>query len=180
MNKKQVLCFGVTLVQINWAGTCHVKAGARGMQLPWQPNINRAGLPSQPTFLGGGGHKSLQMYGAFLNLRFRDTIDDICESLSELLRQPGMLHAVVSQTIHRNTDNNSLSITSSSNNMAPHHRHSMLAVAQSSASTPSLRSRDGTLPPHMKMVDGGGNVKVVVRVRAFLPRGMLAYILLYL
>ncbi|KAI1076075.1 P-loop containing nucleoside triphosphate hydrolase protein [Whalleya microplaca] len=39
---------------------------------------------------------------------------------------------------------------------------------RSSASTPSLRSRDG-LPPHMRM-DGGGNVRVVVRVRAFLPR----------
>ncbi|KAK8135378.1 Kinesin-like protein KIF1C [Apiospora sp. TS-2023a] len=111
------------------------------------------------------------MYGAFLNLRFRDTIDDICESLSELLRDSGMLHAVVSQTIQRKThNNNSISINSSISNMAPHHRHSMLAVPQSSASTPSLRSRDGTLPPHMKMVDGGGNVKVVVRVRAFLPR----------
>lgn len=38
-----------------------------------------------------------------------------------------------------------------------------------SASTPSLRSRDGTVPPHARM-DPGGNVKVVVRVRAFLPR----------
>jgi hypothetical protein len=41
---------------------------------------------------------------------------------------------------------------------------------RSSASTPSLRSRDGTVPPHAKM-DPGGNVRVVVRVRAFLPRG---------
>ncbi|KAI0866251.1 kinesin motor domain-containing protein [Xylaria cubensis] len=41
---------------------------------------------------------------------------------------------------------------------------------RSSASTPSLRSRDGTLPPHMMRTDGGGNVRVVVRVRAFLPR----------
>ncbi|KAH6845456.1 P-loop containing nucleoside triphosphate hydrolase protein [Chaetomium sp. MPI-CAGE-AT-0009] len=40
---------------------------------------------------------------------------------------------------------------------------------QSYASTPSLRSRDGTVPPHAR-VDGGGNVRVVVRVRAFLPR----------
>ncbi|KAI5461178.1 P-loop containing nucleoside triphosphate hydrolase protein [Mariannaea sp. PMI_226] len=39
----------------------------------------------------------------------------------------------------------------------------------SSASTPSLRSRDGTLPMHARM-DGGGNVKVVVRCRAFLKR----------
>ncbi|KAI0398346.1 kinesin-domain-containing protein [Xylariaceae sp. FL0594] len=43
-------------------------------------------------------------------------------------------------------------------------------IIRSSASTPSLRSRDGTLPPHMMRVDGGGNVRVVVRVRAFLPR----------
>lgn len=45
---------------------------------------------------------------------------------------------------------------------------------RSSASTPSLRSRDGVLPPHMRM-DAGGNVRVVVRVRAFLPRGMLPF-----
>ncbi|KND93807.1 Kinesin-like protein KIF1A [Tolypocladium ophioglossoides CBS 100239] len=39
----------------------------------------------------------------------------------------------------------------------------------SSASTPSLRSRDGTVPMLARM-DGGGNVRVVVRVRAFLQR----------
>ncbi|KAL2760542.1 hypothetical protein ACRALDRAFT_1073650 [Sodiomyces alcalophilus JCM 7366] len=44
-----------------------------------------------------------------------------------------------------------------------------LRIVRSSASTPSLRSRDGTLPPHLRM-DGGGNVRVVVRVRKFLPR----------
>jgi hypothetical protein len=42
---------------------------------------------------------------------------------------------------------------------------------RSSASTPSLRSRDGSISS-FKM-DGGGNVKVVVRVRGFLPRGMV-------
>ncbi|KAK6855795.1 Kinesin [Apiospora arundinis] len=112
------------------------------------------------------------MYGAFLTLRYRDTIDDICESLAEVLRQTGMLDAIVSPTIHqrkRKIDNNSSITSSSSSSMGPHHRNSML-YAQSSASTPSLRSRDGTMPPHMKTVDGGGNVKVVVRVRAFLPR----------
>ncbi|KAK8855256.1 P-loop containing nucleoside triphosphate hydrolase protein [Apiospora arundinis] len=113
------------------------------------------------------------MYGAFLTLRYRDTIDDICESLAEVLRQTGMLDAIVSPTIHqrkRKIDNNSsITSSSSSSSMGPHHRNSML-YAQSSASTPSLRSRDGTMPPHMKTVDGGGNVKVVVRVRAFLPR----------
>ncbi|KAI0459839.1 kinesin motor domain-containing protein [Xylaria acuta] len=46
----------------------------------------------------------------------------------------------------------------------------MKSAIRSSASTPSLRSRDGTLPPHMMRVDAGGNVRVVVRVRAFLPR----------
>ncbi|ROV92930.1 hypothetical protein VSDG_06367 [Cytospora chrysosperma] len=42
-------------------------------------------------------------------------------------------------------------------------------LAPSSASTPSLRSRDGTVPLHAR-IDNGGNVRVVVRVRAFLPR----------
>ncbi|CAI6100380.1 unnamed protein product [Clonostachys chloroleuca] len=42
-------------------------------------------------------------------------------------------------------------------------------VVRSSASTPSLRSRDGTVPMLSRM-EGGGNVRVVVRVRAFLQR----------
>lgn len=41
---------------------------------------------------------------------------------------------------------------------------------RSSASTPSLRSRDGSVASLGRM-EAGGNVKVVVRVRAFLPRG---------
>lgn len=45
---------------------------------------------------------------------------------------------------------------------------SVAAAVRSSASTPSLRSRDGTAPAKM---DRGGNVRVVVRVRAFLQRG---------
>ncbi|KAI0849077.1 P-loop containing nucleoside triphosphate hydrolase protein [Daldinia vernicosa] len=44
-----------------------------------------------------------------------------------------------------------------------------MRAMHSSASTPSLRARDGILPPQMRM-DAGGNVRVVVRVRAFLPR----------
>ncbi|KOS18538.1 Kinesin-like protein KIF1C [Escovopsis weberi] len=43
------------------------------------------------------------------------------------------------------------------------------AAYPSSASTPSLRSRDGTVPMLSRM-DGGGNVRVVVRVREFLQR----------
>ncbi|KAJ9157070.1 Kinesin-like protein [Coniochaeta hoffmannii] len=42
-------------------------------------------------------------------------------------------------------------------------------TVRSSASTPSLRARDGSIPMHARM-DPGGNVRVVVRVRAFLPR----------
>ena len=46
---------------------------------------------------------------------------------------------------------------------------------KSSASTPSLRSRESELVPMGRATpdNGGGNVRVVVRVRGFLPRGML-------
>lgn len=45
---------------------------------------------------------------------------------------------------------------------------------KSSASTPSLRSRESELVPMGTTTpdNGGGNVRVVVRVRGFLPRGM--------
>ena len=45
---------------------------------------------------------------------------------------------------------------------------------KSSASTPSLRSRESELVPMGRATpdNGGGNVRVVVRVRDFLPRGM--------
>lgn len=48
-------------------------------------------------------------------------------------------------------------------------------MASSSASTPSLRSRDAAVMPVISRMDRGGNVKVVVRVRAFLQRGRLRY-----
>ncbi|RFU31258.1 hypothetical protein B7463_g5050, partial [Scytalidium lignicola] len=41
---------------------------------------------------------------------------------------------------------------------------------RSSASTPSLRSKEESIMPTGRMEATGGNVKVVVRVRAFLPR----------
>ena len=47
---------------------------------------------------------------------------------------------------------------------------------KSSASTPSLRSRESSevLPIRSMTPDGGaGNVRVVVRVRGFLPRGVI-------
>ena len=45
---------------------------------------------------------------------------------------------------------------------------------KSSASTPSLRSRESELVPMGRSIpdNGGGNVRVVVRVRGFLLRGM--------
>lgn len=42
---------------------------------------------------------------------------------------------------------------------------------RSCASTPSLRSREGSVTPIGRMDAPGGNVRVVVRVRGFLPRG---------
>lgn len=48
-----------------------------------------------------------------------------------------------------------------------------MRMARSSASTPSLRSREGSVTPGGGSIgDKGGNVRVVVRVRGFLPRGM--------
>jgi hypothetical protein len=45
----------------------------------------------------------------------------------------------------------------------------------STASAPSLRARESTAtmaPSYLPVEEGQGNVKVVVRVRKFLPRGM--------
>ncbi|SZF02349.1 unnamed protein product [Blumeria hordei] len=48
--------------------------------------------------------------------------------------------------------------------------HPDARAIRSSASTPSLRSRDGILASQRMDGPGGGNVRVVVRVREFLPR----------
>src|SRR5438034_6071553 len=54
------------------------------------------------------------------------------------------------------------------------------ATLRSTASSPSLRSRESVVMP-AGMIDGagstagGGNVRVVVRVRGFLPRGALLF-----
>ena len=53
--------------------------------------------------------------------------------------------------------------------LMPHHVVVEPRLSKSTASTPSLRSRDG-LPHHIMSNTKGGNVKVVVRVRSFLPR----------
>ncbi|KAI1452143.1 P-loop containing nucleoside triphosphate hydrolase protein [Annulohypoxylon moriforme] len=77
-------------------------------------------------------------------LRFKEAINDICITL-----YTGM-NGMLDPRLMPNPD-------------------LIMRALPSSASTPSLRARDGTLPPHMRM-DAGGNVRVVVRVRAFLPR----------
>ena len=55
--------------------------------------------------------------------------------------------------------------------MALDPRFAEMRSVRSSASTPSLRSREGSITPMGRMDAPGGNVKVVVRVRGFLPRG---------
>ncbi|CAJ2507831.1 Uu.00g090170.m01.CDS01 [Anthostomella pinea] len=101
------------------------------------------------------------MYGipCLYQQRFRDILDDICETL--------LSTGMVPLDPRRLPASASLSTTLPlSLDMKP---PTSAAALRSSASTPSLRSRDGTLPPTMRM-DAGGNVRVVVRVRAFLPR----------
>ncbi|KAH8891352.1 kinesin-domain-containing protein [Thozetella sp. PMI_491] len=104
--------------------------------------------------LGKGLKQSGQAYSRrplmlnILQLRYREVIFDISESLIGMSLDPRLM---------------------------PHHATSpspgevATRTIRSSASTPSLRSRDGTVPTFARM-DPGGNVRVVVRVRAFLPR----------
>ncbi|KAK9422124.1 putative Kinesin-like protein [Seiridium unicorne] len=100
------------------------------------------------------------MYGTCHTQRFRDIIEDVCKALTEISING-------SNTPTSDTKSAFTSTVIRSGLMAAADLRT--SVIRSSASTPSLRSRDGTMPSHVKM-DGGGNVKVVVRVRAFLPR----------
>ncbi|KAL2259836.1 hypothetical protein VTK26DRAFT_6348 [Humicola hyalothermophila] len=81
-----------------------------------------------------------------LEQRFRDVIADINETLIGISLDPRLMP-----------------------NSAGYLQVAHPGAARSCASTPSLRSRDGTVPLHAR-ADPGGNVRVVVRVRAFLPR----------
>ena len=82
----------------------------------------------------------------YLNLqqRFYDTILDINETLIGMALDPRLMPGVVAE----------------------------MRAVRSSASTPSLRSREGSITPLGMRDAPGGNVRVVVRVRGFLPRGM--------
>ncbi|CAK7223172.1 hypothetical protein SEUCBS140593_005148 [Sporothrix eucalyptigena] len=106
-------------------------------------------------------------------LRFREVANDIVDTLIGIAAEPRLMPsaaAVPPLAGLENSQNNSTtknnSTDSESNDMAT---STPVRAVRSSASTPSLRSRDGTVPPHARM-DPGGNVRVVVRVRAFLPR----------
>ncbi|GAW12702.1 hypothetical protein ANO14919_020720 [Xylariales sp. No.14919] len=110
------------------------------------------------------------MYGIPDNLnrqRYRDAITEFCDILSGMVLLPRLLLSPTPGSPQNSTPTRVgiEQVTFDDKNM-----RSALNTVRSSASTPSLRSRDGTLPPHMMRVDGGGNVRVVVRVRAFLPR----------
>ena len=80
-------------------------------------------------------------------LRYRAIIDDITGLLAAMALDPRAFPGVVAE----------------------------IGQLKSSASSPSLRSRDSEVVPMGRSTpdNGGGNVRVVVRVRGFLPRGML-------
>lgn len=81
----------------------------------------------------------------YLNHRFRfnEVIENIIDTLTEMALDPRLIPGVAAET----------------------------RSVRSSASTPSLRSREGSDTPIGRMDAPGGNVRVVVRVRGFLPRG---------
>ncbi|KAL2266376.1 hypothetical protein VTJ83DRAFT_5728 [Remersonia thermophila] len=89
-----------------------------------------------------------------LERRFQDAVTDINETLIGISLDPRLMPNSAGLYHHHHH---------------PHHLEVAHRPARSSASTPSLRARDGTVPPHAR-ADPGGNVRVVVRVRAFLPR----------
>ena len=80
-------------------------------------------------------------------LRYHELICDIASQLEDMALDPRGFPGVASET----------------------------RQLKSSASTPSLRSRESELVPMGRATpdNGGGNARVVVRVRGFLPRGML-------
>ena len=78
-----------------------------------------------------------------LQQRFYDTLFDARDSLLGMALDPRLMPGVAAE----------------------------MRTIRSSASTPSLRSREGSITPVGRMDAPGGNVRVVVRVRAFLNRG---------
>ncbi|KAI0595654.1 hypothetical protein F4775DRAFT_595098 [Biscogniauxia sp. FL1348] len=98
--------------------------------------------------------------------RYRDIINQICNTL-EATGMTIRMSATLDPRHHHHHHHHRHLVPSGSYSASPDMRNSPI---RSNASTPSLRARDGAMPSHMRMDAGGGNVKVVVRVRAFLPR----------
>jgi hypothetical protein len=78
-----------------------------------------------------------------LRQRYKETIQDINDIFLDMALDPRLMPGVAAE----------------------------MRSVRSSASTPSLRSREGSITPIGRMDAPGGNVRVVVRVRGFLPRG---------
>lgn len=144
--------------------------------------VNKMPHPDWPTL---GHDPGIMTFGIAQQQRFRFTLDRVPVRLivAGLTIPPFAVH--INPDIddkhsafkpHENSNDGLTITTCQRDTVAPNSgsrttRPKMQAVVRSSASTPSLRSKDGTLPQHLRM-DNGGNVRVVVRVRAFLPRGM--------
>ncbi|KAI1503547.1 hypothetical protein F5X99DRAFT_406860 [Biscogniauxia marginata] len=94
--------------------------------------------------------------------RYRDIIKTFCDTL-----QATGMTITMAATLDPRQHHHQHLVPSGSYSTSAEMKNSPI---RSNASTPSLRARDGTLPQHMMMDSGGGNVRVVVRVRAFLPR----------
>lgn len=112
-------------------------------------------------------------------LRFREVANDIIDTLIGIAAEPRLMPGAAavpsfSPSHEPDTDGNNNIATNNNTDSITMSTATPVRAVRSSASTPSLRSRDGTVPPHARM-DPGGNVRVVVRVRAFLPRGELLH-----
>ncbi|KAI1175480.1 kinesin motor domain-containing protein [Nemania sp. FL0916] len=101
--------------------------------------------------------------------RYRIIIKEICDTLSGVIPLPPFL-LPSKPNLHQSSTPTLTGIQQVAFDNKEKEMSAAVNTIRSSASTPSLRSRDGTLPPHMIRMDAGGNVRVVVRVRAFLPR----------
>ncbi|KAK0735481.1 P-loop containing nucleoside triphosphate hydrolase protein [Apiosordaria backusii] len=98
------------------------------------------------------------MYNS-LDRRSREAIADIKDTLIGIAIHPELM-----------PDSAGYYASSSSPRMQHHHQQQQQRSSRSFASTPSLRSRDPNALPLLARKNAGANVKVVVRVRAFLPR----------
>ncbi|KAI1485546.1 hypothetical protein F5X96DRAFT_674528 [Biscogniauxia mediterranea] len=137
---------------------------AKKKQFPDEPLINEVGNE-----LLGKGLIPDSMYGIpclIYQQRYRDIINQFCDTL-EATGMTITMSATLDPRHHHHHHHHHRLVPSGSYSASPDMRNSPV---RSNASTPSLRARDGAMPSHMRMDAGGGNVKVVVRVRAFLPR----------